>query len=221
MSATHDLFRKNMTYLMEREGISSVTELARRVAMQQSTLQRVLSGEVKEPKYLTIKRLADYFHVSPVDLNECDMREEKPRTVVDVDGDPWDYEFRSVPVRGEIQPDGQDARNSAGYDGGCIRWPSYDRDAYALKCVGDGMAPRIKAGEFVIIEPGHRYVPGDEVLLVTPEEVTVKTFLFERDGIYHLLPVNENTLPVRVSKSAVSRIQYVAGVARPSLWRPR
>lgn len=164
MSSMYELFRKNMKYLMEKEGITSVTELARRMKMQQSTLQRMLSGEVKDPKYLTIKQIADFFRVSPIDLNECDLQAEKPRTVADVDGDPYDVVFKEVPVLGNTQLGHggywSDMQYPVGNGDGYIRWPSYDQDVYALKCVGDSMVPRIKEGEFVIIEPNHPYHPG-------------------------------------------------------------
>jgi phage repressor protein C with HTH and peptisase S24 domain len=79
---------------------------------------------------------------------------------------------------------------------------------------------RIKEGEFVIIEPNHGYHPGDEVLVVTEQgEVMVKTFLFERDGL-PFTPVNENHAPIRLPKSSVTKIQYIAGIAKSSLWRP-
>ena len=225
MSSMYELFRKNMKYLMEKEGITSVTELARRMKMQQSTLQRMLSGEVKDPKYLTIKQIADFFRVSPIDLNECDLQAEKPRAVVDVDGDPYDVVFKEVPVLGNTQLGHggywSDMQYPVGNGDGYIRWPSYDRDVYALKCVGDSMVPRIKEGEFVIIEPNHPYHPGDEVLIVTDDgEVMVKTFLFERDGFYHLLPVNENHAPIKIQKLKVIKVQFVAGIAKSSLWRP-
>ncbi|WP_347252926.1 helix-turn-helix transcriptional regulator [Leminorella grimontii] len=225
MSSNHDLFRKNMKYLMQKEGISSVTELSRRIKMQQSTLQRMLSGEVKDPKYMTLKQIANFFRVSPIDLAECDLQETKPQTVVDVDGDPYDVVFKEVPVLGNAQLGNggfwTDMQYPVGSGDGYLRWPSYDKDVYALKCVGDSMVPRIKEGEFVIIEPNHEYIPGDEVLVITESgEVMVKTFLFERDGFYHLLPVNENHAPIRLHKEQVSKIQYIAGIAKSSLWRP-
>jgi phage repressor protein C with HTH and peptisase S24 domain len=32
------------------------------------------------------------------------------------------------------------------------------------------MKPRIKDGEYVVVEPNHQYLPGDEVLIVTKDE---------------------------------------------------
>lgn len=80
------------------------------------------------------------------------------------------------------------------------------------------MMPRIKEGEFVIVEPNHDYAPGDEVLVVTQDgEFMVKTFLFERDGLFHLMSVNEDHPPVRVSRENIEKIHYVAGIAKSAL----
>jgi Predicted transcriptional regulator len=225
MALEPDVLQKNIKYLMESAGITSVTELSKKVKMQQSTLHRMLTGEVKDPKYITLKHIAEFFKVSPIDLVECDLQEAPPRTVIDVDGDPYDIVFREVPVLGNTQLGHggywSELQYPVGNGDGYIRWPSYDKEAYALKCVGDSMVPRIKEGEYVIIEPNHNYHPGDEVLVVTEDgEVMVKTFLFERDGFYHLLPVNEDHAPVRVAKLKVTQIQYVAGIAKSSLWHP-
>ncbi|WP_238714816.1 MULTISPECIES: S24 family peptidase [Tenebrionibacter/Tenebrionicola group] len=219
-----DILQKNIKYLMEKAGIASVTELARHLKMQQSTLHRMLTGEVRDPKYTTLSNIAAFFSISPVDLIERDLQytEAAPAKANNA---AWPFHARSVPVLGNTQLGHggywNDMEYPAGGGDGYLRWPSCDEDVYALKCVGDSMMPRIKEGEFVIIEPNHHYHPGDEVLVVTHGgEVMVKTFLFERDGYYHLLPVNEDHAPIRIAKSDVAKIQYVAGIAKSTLWVP-
>lgn len=224
MTYERDIVQKNIKYLMDKDGITSVTELSRRLKMQQSTLQRMISGEVKDPKYSTLKHIAAFFKVSPKDLAECDLQKLLPEVAANTDGEPHDVVFNYIPVVGNAQLGKggywSDMEYPVGNGDGYICWPTYDEEAYALKCVGDSMVPRIKEGEFVIVEPNTGYHPGDEVLVVTEEgEVMVKTFLFERDGFYHLLSVNEEHAPIRVAKEKMLRIQYVAGIAKASLWR--
>ncbi|BDH44883.1 hypothetical protein TUM12370_09270 [Salmonella enterica subsp. enterica serovar Choleraesuis] len=225
MSASNDVLQTNIKYLMEKSGINSVTELARLVKMQQSTLHRMITGEVRDPKYTTLSNIATLFGVSPVDLIEQDLRLlDKYPEAAPVQNQ-WQQHVRAVPVLGNTQLGHggywSDMEYPVGVGDGYLRWPSCDENAYALKCVGDSMMPRIKEGEFVIIEPDHNYHPGDEVLVVTHSgEVMVKTFLFERDGFYHLLPVNEDHAPIRLATSEVARIQYVAGIAKSTLWMP-
>ncbi|CDL80098.1 hypothetical protein XCR1_1360006 [Xenorhabdus cabanillasii JM26] len=70
--------------------IKSVAKLAESLGMNQSTLHRTLSGEVKDPKYSTLKQLADYFGRTPTELMECDLSE--------YDGDrPYIRSFDDIP----------------------------------------------------------------------------------------------------------------------------
>ncbi len=224
MNSAPDTLQRNIKYLMEKASISSVTELARHLKMQQSTLHRMLTGEVRDPKYTTLSNIASFFGISPVDLIERDLQHSTP-AAAEIASPSWQFHAQGVPVLGNTQLGHggywSDMEYPVGGGDGYLRWPSCDEEVYALKCVGDSMMPRIKEGEFVIIEPNHNYHPGDEVLVVTHSgEVMVKTFLFERDGYYHLLPVNEDHAPIRIAKNDVAKIQYVAGIAKSTLWVP-
>ncbi|WPM85423.1 helix-turn-helix transcriptional regulator [Apirhabdus apintestini] len=55
-----DTLERNIKYLMDKAGISSVTGLARQLKMQQSTLHRMLTGEVRDPKYTTLSHIASF-----------------------------------------------------------------------------------------------------------------------------------------------------------------
>lgn len=80
------------------------------------------------------------------------------------------------------------------------------------------MKPRIKDGEYAIIEPNHQFLPGDEILVITKDErVMVKTFLYEREGEVMVMSINEEHLPIRFSLSEIQSMHYVAGIAKPSL----
>ncbi|WP_230585855.1 XRE family transcriptional regulator [Xenorhabdus bovienii] len=215
-----DNLNRNIKYLMQKHDINNVTELAKRVRMRQSTLHRVFTGEVKDPKYTTLKQIADYFGVSAIELIECDLQKIQPTTIIDAGGDYFTHKFTDVLVRNDIViTESNDVLNNKENveNNLYLRWPSYDNDVYAVKCIGSSMTPRIKAGEFVVIEPNHSISSGDEVLIITDGKVTVKTFLFERDEDYHLLPINEDAAPIRTPKSAVEALHYVAGIAKPDL----
>ncbi len=220
-----DVFNRNIKYLMDKDGIGSVTELSKKVKLQQSTLHRLLTGEVKDPRYTTLKFLADYFNVSATDLIESNLEMIQRGTGIPEGESYLKLSLQKVPVLGNTQLGHggywSDMQYPVGNGDGFLRWPSCDHDVYALKCVGDSMMPRIKEGEFVIVEPNQNFHPGDEVLVVTKSgEVMVKTFLFKRDGFYHLLPVNEDHAPIRLAVQDVTKMQYVAGIAKSSLWHP-
>ncbi|WP_268802001.1 S24 family peptidase [Xenorhabdus griffiniae] len=214
---------KNIRYLMYTHGISSFTELSKRLKMPQSTMHRISVGEIKDPKYLMLKQIADFFGVSTIDLIECDLQSAQPTTVAEVDGEYYPHTFSLIPVRDDVvikddTNDDNDITNDTYETRRYLRWPSYDSDAYAVKCKAASMTPRIKEGEFVVVEPNREVTPGDEVLIINTDGVaSVKTFIFERDGNYHVIPVNEDHAPIRLPKSAVETLHYVAGIAKPDL----
>lgn len=108
-----------------------------------------------------------------------------------------------------------------GHGDGYIDWPTADPNAYAIECSGDSMRPRIKHGEFVIIEPNHPFQPGDEVLVASKDgRVMVKELAYKAAGRYHLLSVNEAHGKVTLEEADIDHIHYVAGIAKPSMWRP-
>jgi transcriptional regulator with XRE-family HTH domain len=59
--------KQQLQALMAHHKLSGY-ELARRAGVNQPTLQRILSGETVEPKTSTLKKIADYFHVTVEDL---------------------------------------------------------------------------------------------------------------------------------------------------------
>ncbi|WZX59599.1 S24 family peptidase [Salmonella enterica subsp. diarizonae serovar 58:r:z53] len=221
MGFTTEKLIANINLLMSQKGITNVTELAKQIRIPQPTMHRLLSGDVKEPKYALLKQIADFFKLSVQELVETDLlstagsQSVEPTKVCTL-------RFTEVPVVGGAQLGNgghwTNLQYPVGYGDGYISWPTRDPDAYALRCTGDSMKPRIKDGEYVVIEPNHQFLPGDEVLVVTKDErAMVKTFLYERDGEVMVMSINEEHLPIRFSLSEIESIHYVAGIAKPSL----
>ena len=136
-----------------------------------------------------------------------------------------DLKWRGVPVVGfaQLGDNGHfvDIEYPIGYGDGFVAAPTEDKDAYALRCVGDSMRPRIKDREFVVVEPNHVVEPGDEVLVKSKDgRVMVKEFLYERAGRVHLISVNEAHAPIAIDKDNIEKMHYVGWIAKPSAWRP-
>lgn len=107
----------------------------------------------------------------------------------------------------------------AGHGDGYIRWASNDAHAYGLRCKGDSMKPRIRHGEYVIIEPTREAMPGDEVMVISKDgRVMVKQLAFVRDGMIYLDSVNESFPRISLPQDQVEKMQYVAGIAKRDLW---
>jgi phage repressor protein C with HTH and peptisase S24 domain len=143
--------------------------------------------------------------------------------------DPWDpitnLQWKGVPVLGMAQLGDNgfwsEIEYPVGQGDGFVDVPTKDKDAYALRCIGDSMRPRIKNREFVVVEPNHAIEPGDEVLVKAKDgRVMVKEFLYQRAGRTHLISVNEAHGTIALKDEDIERMHYVGWIAKPSAWRP-
>ncbi|WP_110969271.1 XRE family transcriptional regulator [Pseudomonas huaxiensis] len=105
----------------------------------------------------------------------------------------------------------------SGHGDGYLNIHSDDPDAYGLKVTGDSMHPRIKNGEYVLVEPSKRYFSGDEVLVRTANGRTmIKEFIYFRDGTYRFDSVNTDHAPIHVNENEVEHIHLVGGILKSS-----
>ena len=109
----------------------------------------------------------------------------------------------------------------AGAGDGTVQFHSNDSNAYAIRCRGASMMPRIREGEFVVVEPNRTPTPGDDVLVKHLDgRVMVKRFLYERDGMIHLLSINEAFPPHAFPRDQIELFHPVGGIAMSSMWVP-
>ena len=102
---------------------------------------------------------------------------------------------------------------------GFIEYPSRDPNAYAVRCKGDSMRPRIKPGEFVVAEPNRRYMPGDEVVVKAKSGcVMVKVYNFGRNGTIELGSINENHPPITLELNDLEYVHYVVAICKPDMY---
>lgn len=142
-----------------------------------------------------------------------------------VKGQPFPVGKGRVPVKGNAQLGPQGYFEALDYPAGCgdgyIRVESDDADAYGLRVVGNSMMPRIKHNEYVVIEPNHAYVTGDEVFVCTHDgQCMIKIFIWLRDGQYRFDSINNDFEPLYILESEVEKIHYVGAIAKPSRYTP-
>ena len=126
-----------------------------------------------------------------------------------------------VPVVGTVQAgdDGywEELQYPVGHGDGFVRYPSRDKNAYALRVKGDSMRPRIKPGEFILVEPNAALIPGEEVLVTTTDgRSMVKLLGPRRDGMIELQSINEDHRPITLDEAQVRCMHYVAAIVKPS-----
>lgn len=104
-----------------------------------------------------------------------------------------------------------------GHGDGALSIYSDDPNAYGLRVVGDSMHPRIKNGEFVLVEPNKPFYAGDEVMVKTVDgRAMIKEFIYLRDGMYRLDSVNADHSPLHLHETEVDKIHLVGGILRSS-----
>lgn len=104
-----------------------------------------------------------------------------------------------------------------GHGDGYLRIHSDDPNAYGLRVSGDSMHPRIKNGEYVLIEPNKPFHAGDEVMVRTLDgQAMIKEFIYLRDGMYRFDSVNQNHPPIHIPQGEVSKVHLVGGILKSS-----
>lgn len=122
-----------------------------------------------------------------------------------------------VPVVGSVQGGDNGYLVSldypAGHGDGYLRHASKDSEAYAVKVRGDSMAPRIRSGEFIVVEPNTEVTPGDDVVAIFSNgKRMVKTLLYRRDGEICLGSINENHAKITALEEEIESLHYVAAI---------
>jgi phage repressor protein C with HTH and peptisase S24 domain len=155
---------------------------------------------------------------------------EQPRANYDVDDPPegrgsLNDSIMRIPVVGTAQlgDDGfwAELEFPVGHGEGYVQYFSTDPNAYALRVKGDSQRPRIKPGEFVVVEPNTSVSPGDEVVVkVKDGRRMVKILQSRRNGQLELYSVNDLHRPITLDEEQVEDVHYVAGIAKPSLYIP-
>ena len=130
-----------------------------------------------------------------------------------------------IPVKGRAQLGDDGFYCSMEYSeengDGFINVPSKDPNAYAVKCLGRSMSPRIQPGEYVIAEPGREPLPGDEVIVqLSDERVMVKRFMYQRDGEFCFGSINSEFPNITVDASEIQSIHPILAIVSKLLWVP-
>lgn len=101
------------------------------------------------------------------------------------------------------------------FHAGWLRFYSSDPKAYAVRVRGDSMWPRMQSGEFVVIEPGTKVHPGDEVFVRTKDgHNMIKIMNMTRDGDYQFVSVNSEHKPITIPADEVVKLHFVSGIIK-------
>ncbi len=132
--------------------------------------------------------------------------------------------LRELPVAlsANFSPDALGMTGEPGRQG-VVAYPSSDPAAYAIECIGDGLAPRAEHGEYLIVSPSATIRAGDQVIAhMADGSVRAAVLLYERAGRLHLARLQDRVeqLPP-LPLSDVTSLHRVIGVASADLFIPR
>ena len=220
--------RRNLAYLIAKRGINPIA-LAKATGVQQPTIHRILKGESDDPRTATVQPLADYFGVSVEFMRTADAEafdHGKPPEPPEVEAAPNLRRFKNVPIVGTVEggPDGylEELGHPVGHGDGLIEYPAKDQNTYALRVRGESMRPRIKSGEFIVVEPNTEPNPGDDVVVICHDgRKMVKELLYTRDGEVTLGSINNGFKPISLQLQDIQAIHYVAAIVpRGAFYKP-
>lgn len=126
-----------------------------------------------------------------------------------------------APVVGRVQAgaDGYwtDSQHPAGGGDGFIEVPTKDPNAYALQVVGNSMAPAIRPGWYIVVEPNGEPQPGEFVVVkLNDGRKMVKEFLFHRAGQWSFESINQDHNRIVVTDAEIEAVHPVAYTVPPS-----
>ena len=131
---------------------------------------------------------------------------------------------RGVPVVGTARmgDDGfyEEISSAPGAGDGFVEGYSSDPNAYALRVRGDSMFPTIRDGQFVVVEPNGRCVPGEcvSICLVDGRRM-VKELLLERSDSITVVSVNGGAR-LTLERAQIEHMHPVSAVIAASKWQP-
>lgn len=188
-------------------------ELGRRVGITKSAINKIETGSTKSTTPTHLVRLARVFNVSTDWLAIGDG--SRQRSGNNAMGYP--VNIRLIPVVGRAEEMNEEKFKIIHQSEGDVATASRDPDAYAVRVVGDGLHPRIKNGEFVIVEPNREPQPGDEVEVRTVDGGwLIREYLYTREGHVYLASINTDHGRTVFESTEVKSMRYISAIARPS-----
>lgn len=130
---------------------------------------------------------------------------------------------RPIRVVSAIEPDDRGAwekplKSSEHY--GYVNAPSEDPQAYAVRILGDELQPRVRPGEYLLLEPSRPVEPGDEVIVRTAKACMIREYLFAQDGNVVLCAINGGHGRHTVAQKDIIEMTYVAAIVKRTRFIP-
>lgn len=175
------MFAKNIRYLRKKYELTQ-KELADRVGLKSATVSKWESGANK-PRFKEMQLLTQIFNVTENDLIHTDLSmpvQNEPSSAVRI------KVYGSVPAGIPIEA----IEDVIGFEDIPAEWTAGGREYFALKVVGDSMAPKYLNGDTVICRKQSCCENGQDcVVYVNGYDATLKRVV-KKNGVIVLQPLN-------------------------------
>lgn len=201
-------------------GLSQVS-IAEDLGKSQSAIAHWLNGKLP----LNAKAVAAFariLQVKAADISPSIAREftEQAATISSA-MTAEDYARRVMVVESVNTDENGAITSSVGLDG----WLTIDdgnAQAFALEVKGNGLWPRIKSGEFIVIEKGTKIQAGDDVYIVLKnKQRLLKTLCPSRTTDVQVSDIaGKQTLPQVIYRQDVKDMWYISAIIKPTRFTP-
>lgn len=203
----YEIRRKNLLKIKNEYCNGSQKDLAAKLGRTSSYLSRMLS----EPGKTGHRRIADdmvdvitkafNLPIAWLDTTNHHSPQQRGCTVVRIN------------IEASFKPNGEAEMINNEYSGE-LYIPTSFGVVDIIKVKGDGLFPRVKHGESVVLSRSALPEPGDDVAIKTKnnKELMIKTITADRGDHYQVFDVNNSTRPETINKNDIDTIQVIAAI---------
>lgn len=186
-------------------------DIAEALDRTQGSIGHWLTGR-RTPNFDDVAKMLNVVGVDQVILNSDGLITTLDNDELEIIGKPKDG---IIPVVGEATMGHDETVRLEELRTGYINLYSADPDAYAVRGKGSSMEPRIKSGEYIVIEPNTPPMNGDDVLICTiAGQYMIKTLDWHRDGEYRFSSINNAHQPFNLPENEVVNIHTVGAIVK-------
>ncbi|MFS1583393.1 MAG: S24 family peptidase [Candidatus Arsenophonus phytopathogenicus] len=154
----------------------------------------------------------------PVETFSPSLAAEINRLAQNVSNDTFEYAGKlkhgRIPVTGEAILGVDSMIDLIKLSSGWLNIHSSDPTAYAVRIMGDSLWPRIKSGEFIVLEPKTSIHSGDEVLVILKNgERMIQQVIYLKNK-YQFTGINGNNRPITISHSEIKSMHIIAAIVK-------
>jgi phage repressor protein C with HTH and peptisase S24 domain len=220
-------FKDRLTQRLKETGLTQ-SELAKRIGVSKTTITfwktgvNKLSGENLMALAKALRCSARWLATGEGSPVPESLSLDKPWLDMDdasnvEQGPPISSPYREIKIIGTAQMGTEGYWYALDEADGVVDVPSRDPGAYALRLKGDSMAPAIRSGWIAIVEPNHRLVPLEYVMIRLQDgECMLKELLQATDEEVVVQSVNEQFGRRTIPTDQIETIHYVGHIVAPS-----